>query len=95
MPKARDDYLISLDVLAGPVDMGWPSAQIGVMALIPRIQIVHGTGINCVTFHYGSDFKIQVDRIIAEWLRDDLTRWLRTHPSPSRAKVRRRNRGDS
>jgi hypothetical protein len=84
MPKERKDYLISLDVLASSAEMEFPSSQIGVMTLIPRIRVAHGAGINCVAFHYGYDFKIQVDRIIAERLRDDLARWLKTYPAPSR-----------
>ena len=81
--KPRTDYLISLSVVSSSSEADRPCAQIGVMTLIPRIRIAHGVGINCVAFRYGYDFKIDVDRIIAERLRDDLTRWLEKNP-PSR-----------
>ncbi|MEA3202085.1 MAG: hypothetical protein QOE90_3513 [Thermoplasmata archaeon] len=84
MPKARrklrTDYLINLSVLSSSPEADRPCAQIGVMTLIPRIRIAHGIGQNCVTFRYGYDFKIEVDRIIAERLRDDLTKWLEKNP---------------
>jgi hypothetical protein len=78
MPKARKDYLVTLDVT--PADK--PSLSMHAMTRVERIWIAPGTGINCVTFRCGYDFHIQVDRLIAERLRDDLTRWLEKNPEP-------------
>lgn len=83
IPKARKDYLVTLNVVAGDnaATVDSPHAEISAMTLIPRIVIDHGTGKNCVAFRYGHDFKIQADRVIAERLRDDLIRWLEKNPA--------------
>jgi hypothetical protein len=81
-PKKRTDYLVNLDIQSGGEAPADPYAEILVMTLIPRIRITRATGVNHVAFHYGDDFSIRVDRIIAERLRNDLTKWLEKNPGP-------------
>ena len=81
----RKDHLVSLDVV--PADR--PSISMHLLTLLERIRVAHGRGEDRVRLQFSYDFDIQVDRRVAERLRDDLARWLEEYPAPRKTASRR------